>query len=84
MHSTRKYLHVVPRLRLSGTLPPLTHMPSWRVRGLVLSLLNKDLGAVLQRYNHNYAPGIEDLFVRVLRILQCCINCRRCLAWRCN
>jgi hypothetical protein len=69
---------------MSGAAPPLPRMPSWRVRALLLSLLNKDLSVVLQRYSRNFEPGLEDLLVRVLRILQCCVKCRRCLAWRCN
>jgi len=32
------YLHVAPMLRLGGAIPPLPHMPSWRVQRQLHSL----------------------------------------------
>ena len=33
------YLHLVPRLIMSGGLSPLPYMPSWRVQGQVLRFI---------------------------------------------
>ena len=29
------HFHLVPKLRMSGTIPPFPHVPSWRVEGKV-------------------------------------------------